>query len=114
MEKPFFVGQRSLKIIAEKERKQQLIGFELDKNFTGEAPMECHLIIHQGEISGRVTSIAWSPTLNRHIGMAFVRPDLAENGNFISIRRSDRSSVQAIVVKTPFYDPENLKQKESI
>lgn len=113
MDKPFFIGQRSLKVIAEKELKQQLIGFELDKNFTGKAPLECNLIIQQGEISGRVTSIAWSPTLNRHIGMAFVRPDLAENGNMISIRLSDRSMVQAKVVKTPFYDPENLKQKES-
>jgi sarcosine oxidase subunit alpha len=113
MDKPFFVGQRSLKVIAEKERKQQLIGFELENNFTGSAPLECNLIIQQGEISGRITSIAWSPTLNRHIGMAFVRPDLAENGNMLSIRLSDSSMVKAKVVKTPFYDPDNMKQKES-
>jgi sarcosine oxidase subunit alpha len=113
MDKAFFIGQRSLKVIAEKVQKQQLIGFELDQNFTGQAPMECHLIIDQGEISGRVTSIAWSPTLERYIGMAFIRPDLAQNGNKIAIRLSDKSIVQAMVVKTPFYDPENLQQKES-
>jgi glycine cleavage system aminomethyltransferase T len=38
---------------------------------------------------------------------------LAQNGNKIVIRLSDKSTVQAMVVKTPFYDPENLKQKES-
>jgi len=31
-------------------------------------PQECHLVIDRGEIAGRVTSIAFSPTLRRYIG----------------------------------------------
>jgi sarcosine oxidase subunit alpha len=112
MDKPFFVGQRSLKIIAAKERKQQLVGFELPVDFSGTAPLECHLVIHQGEISGRVTSISFSPTVGRYIGMAFVVPELAAQGTQIAIRITDGSEVKATVVRTPFYDPENLKQKE--
>ncbi len=112
MDKPFFVGQRSLKIIAAKERKQQLVGFELSADFSGTAPLECHLVIHQGEISGRVTSISYSPTVGRYIGMAFVVPELAAQGTQLAIRITDGSEVKATVVRTPFYDPENLKQKE--
>lgn len=113
MDKPFFVGQRSLKVIAKKERKQQLVGFALDPNFSGTAPLESHLVIHQGEISGRVTSIGWSPNVERYIGLVFVHPELAAPGTFLAIRLGDGSQVQATVVRTPFYDPENLKQKES-
>lgn len=112
MDKPFFVGQRSLNIIARKERKQHLVGFALAKGFSGAAPMECHLVIHQGEIAGRITSIGWSPTIGRHIGLAFVCPGLAAPGTLISIRLTDRREVQATVTRTPFFDPENLKQKD--
>jgi len=113
MDKPFFVGQRSLKIIAKKERKQQLVGFELARNFSGTAPLECHLVIHNGEISGRVTSISFSPNVGRYIGLAFVHPELAAPGTLIAIRLTDGNQVQATVARTPFYDPENLKQKEN-
>lgn len=112
MDKPFFVGKRSLQVIERQPRKQQLVGFTLGSAFTGNAPQECHLVIENGEIAGRVTSIAWSPTLERHIGLAFVRPEMAMEGSPMAIRLSDGSTVQAKVSRTPFYDPENLKQKE--
>ena len=60
MDKPFFVGQRSLRIIEKQARKHKLVGFALDKGFSGEAPKECHLVIRNGDIAGRVTSIAFS------------------------------------------------------
>jgi len=112
MDKPFFVGKRSLQVIERQPRKQQLVGFVLGQGFAGTAPQECHLVIENGEIAGRVTSIAWSPSLDCHIGLAFVRPSQAEAGTTIAIRLTDGSSVQATVARTPFYDPENLKQKE--
>jgi sarcosine oxidase subunit alpha len=113
MDKPFFVGQRSLMAIAGKPRRQQLVGFMLPAGHPGEAPQECHLVIEGGEIAGRVTSIAWSPALARHIGLAYVQSDMAMVGRPFRIRLSDRSLVTAEVVKTPFYDPDNLRQKEA-
>ncbi len=113
MDKPFFVGKRSLQVIERQPRKQQLVGFMLGERFAGKAPQECHLVIENGEIAGRVTSIAWSPTLGRHIGLAFVRPSQTAPGTAIAIRLSDGSSVQATVSALPFYDPDNLKQKEA-
>jgi len=111
MDKAFFVGQRSLMAIAGKPRRQQLIGFMLPADHQGDAPKECHLVIDQGEIAGRVTSVAWSPSLQRHIGLAYVRPGMEAVGSRFTIRLSDKSLVSAEVVKTPFYDAESLRQK---
>ncbi|MHB0973786.1 MAG: FAD-dependent oxidoreductase [Thiobacillus sp.] len=113
MDKPFFVGQRSLVAIAGKPRRQQLVGFMLPAGHASAAPKECHLVIDDGDIAGRVTSVAWSPTLARHIGLAYVLPDMAQAGSQFSIRLTDGSLVTAEVVKTPFYDPENARQKET-
>lgn len=113
MDKSFFVGQRSLMAIASKPRRQQLVGFMLPAGHSGEAPKECHLVIDGGDIAGRVTSIAWSPTLARHIGLAYVQPERAQAGSPFSIRLADGSMVSAEVVKPPFYDPDNLRQKET-
>ncbi|MHB1656749.1 MAG: 2Fe-2S iron-sulfur cluster-binding protein [Burkholderiales bacterium] len=110
MDKPFFIGQRSLRIIASKPLRQNLVGFMLDVGYSGNVPQECHLIIWQGDIAGRITSIAWSPSLRRHIGLAFVRSDLAVETGAISIRLSDGSMVDARIHPTPFYDPTHTRQ----
>ena len=112
MDKPFFIGQRSLHI-AGRQVKQKLVGFMLDANFNTTPPQECHLVIERGEIAGRVTSIAFSPTLKRYIGLAYLKPELAQ-GNCFSIRLSDGSLVTATVSPTPFYDPDNTRQREEV
>jgi sarcosine oxidase subunit alpha len=111
MDKKFFIGQRSLRIIGAKPLQQKLVGFVLASGYSGTVPQECHLIIERGEIAGRVTSIAWSPSLQRHIGLAFVRSGLAAEGSALSIRLSDGSMVGAAVHATPFYDPKNARQQ---
>ncbi len=107
-----FIGQRSLKAVANRPLQQKLVGFMLDANLQGTPPQECHLVIEHDEIAGRVTSVAFSPTLKRYIGLAYVKPDLAAIKNRFSIRLSDRTLVAATVSPTPFYDPENTRQKE--
>jgi sarcosine oxidase subunit alpha len=114
LDKPFFIGQRSLQAIAQQPIKQTLVGFMLAPDFQGTPPQECHLIIDRTEIAGRITSIAFSPTLKRYIGLAYVKPEMADVGNNLSIRLSDRSLVTATVSPTPFYDPENKRQKETV
>lgn len=114
MDKPFFVGQRSLQIVAAKPLRHRLVGFMLPPGFTGTAPQECHLVVMNGEIAGRITSIAWSPSLQRHIGLAYVAPAHAETGSAIEFRLSNGQMVPASVVPVPFYDPDNSKQKEAL
>lgn len=108
MEKPFFIGQRSLQTIAQRAIEQKLVGFILDAD-QAPAPQECHLVIDGNDIAGRVTSIAFSPTLKQHIGLAYVRPEI-EIGDRICIRLSDGAIVTATVNPTPFYDPDNIRQ----
>lgn len=111
MDKPFFIGQRSLKVIAKQPRTKSLVGFTLPVGYSGTAPQECHLIIERGDIAGRITSIAFSPNLGCYIGLAFVQPEMAEEGRSFAIRLSDGSMVTATVAKLPFYDPQDLRQK---
>ena len=102
MGKPFFVGQRSLRILEKRGARQTLAGFELPADH---APvLEANLLIQDGEIAGRVTSIAHSPTLGRSIGLAMVAPHLAAPGSEIRIRSSDGRMVPARVVRTPFVE----------
>lgn len=107
MDKPFFIGQRSLQIVAKQQKK--LVGFMLDADCQT-PPQECNLIIDRGDIAGRVTSIAFSPTLNRYIGLAYIKPEL----EIFSIRLSNGAIVSATVSQTPFYDPENTRQREQV
>jgi sarcosine oxidase subunit alpha len=111
MDKPFFIGQRSLKIIGARKTKAQLVGFSVDSDDESVAPKECHLVIRDGQIAGRVTSIAFSPALERHVGLAFVAPEMAVEGTRFFIRAAGGRMVQAQVVPTPFYDAEGARQK---
>ncbi|CAM2170374.1 FAD-dependent oxidoreductase [Paraburkholderia sacchari] len=113
MDKPFFVGQRSLQAIGSQAQQQRLVGFALDDGVKNDALRECHLAIEGKEIAGRVTSVSWSETLKKTIGLAFVRPAMAKPGTPLRFRLSDGTMVSATVVPTPFYDPENLRQKDA-
>jgi sarcosine oxidase subunit alpha len=109
LDKPFFVGQRSLKIFAGRSPKQVLVGFTLPPDAS--LPKECNLVIDNGDIAGRVTSVAYSPSLGHGIGLAYVKPHQSEIGTPLSIRLSHGEIVTAKVCKTPFFDPDNLRQK---
>jgi len=109
MKKPFFVGQRSLRILQVRGPRQKLVGFEL--SIPAPLPKECHLVIDKGAIAGRVTSVTHSRALNKSVGLAMLSPDLAQVGRGIQIRTDNGDLLRATVVPAPFYDPKNLRQK---
>jgi sarcosine oxidase subunit alpha len=109
MQKPFFIGQRSLAILRRRAPRQLLVGIEVAD--PERAPKESHLIIEGDAIRGRVTSVVRSPTLGRTIGLAMVAPECAAPGTALTIRIEDGATLAARVVATPFYDPKNLRQK---
>ena len=113
MDKAFFVGQRSLEILGKKPVERRLVGFTLPAGFGGPYPKECHLVIDRGEIAGRVTSVVFSPTLEQIIGLAYVKPEQSLIGNRFRIRVDGGAVVEATVTKTPFYDPDNLRQTQT-
>ena len=109
MDKPFFVGQRSLRVLQKQPLRQTLVGFTLHASNT-KRPKECHLAIDGGRIAGRVTSVGLSPTLGHVIGLALIDPGLAARGTF-RIRIDGAEEVEATVVKLPFYDNAGDRQK---
>jgi sarcosine oxidase subunit alpha len=109
LDKPFFIGQRSLAILRKRGPRQQLIGFRLE---AARAPLaECHLAIDGGNIAGRITSIAWSETLQKTIGLALLTPSLAVAGGRVHFRDDTGALHAALLVETPFYDPRNQRQR---
>jgi sarcosine oxidase subunit alpha len=112
LNKPFFIGQRSLAILKQRGARQKLVGIEfLDPARTAK---ECHLVIEQGAIAGRVTSVARSRTLNKSIGLALLTAERARAPGDLSIRVDGGEMVAARIAPTPFYDPKNLRQKTVI
>ncbi|MEA3151988.1 MAG: sarcosine oxidase, subunit alpha, partial [Gammaproteobacteria bacterium] len=109
MQKPYFVGQRSLKILKARGPRQVLTGIEMFD--PQRLPRECHLVIDQGAIAGRVTSVVFSHTLNKAIGLAMLAPELAAAGGDIHIRGDGGEMLKARITATPFYDPKNLRQR---
>ena len=111
MHKPYFVGQRSLRILQARGPRQILVGIELAD--PARLPKECHLVIEGGAIAGRVTSVVHSRTLDKAIGLAMLDPALARAGTDIEIRGDRGDMLKARVVPTPFYDPRNQRQRAS-
>jgi len=107
--KPFWVGKAAVEAQAARPLTRKLVGFRLDEGET--APKEAHLVIRNGQIAGRVTSVARSPALGRVIGLAYVHPEQAEPGTRFFIRIENRRMIEAEVVPLPFYDPGNKRQE---
>jgi sarcosine oxidase subunit alpha len=108
MDKPFFNGQRSLQALQRRGDRQQLIGFTLG---TRTSLAESHLAIHAGSIIGRITSVAWSATLGRTIGLAMLAPAHAVIGSAVQFRDDGGVLHTAQLVAPPFYDPQADRQR---
>ena len=107
--KPFFVGQRAIEAQAARPLTRILAGFKLAPD--SRLPEECNLTLSGDDIAGRVTSIEESEECACPIGLAYVRPDMAEAGHRFDIKLSDGERVSAEVVKLPFYDPDGKRQE---
>jgi len=117
--KPFFIGQRSLAVVKAQPLTRRLVGIVLPANFADSTPSrgglawpeECHLVMADGAIVGRITSIARRSTLGHPLGLAFVRPDLAVPGQRVTIKVEGGRLIAAEVARIPFYDPDSQRQQ---
>ena len=76
----------------------------------GVVPAEGGQIVVGERPVGRVTSARRSEQLGKAIGLAWVPPELAEEGSRLEIRIEGRLA-QASVRLHPFYDPEGARQR---
>jgi sarcosine oxidase subunit alpha len=66
-------------------------------------------VMRGGTITGRVTGFAFSPTVGRAIGFAYVAPDQARAGDTIRIADARGAIRKAMVTPTPFFDPHDQR-----
>lgn len=107
LDKPDFVGRRSLARATERGLRNRLVGFRIEG---GQIPEPPALVIHNGKLGGRVTSCAYSPAAGCAIGLAWVPSEQSHNGDRIEIH-VDGQVVTAIVQDEPFFDPTGERQK---
>ncbi|MDQ2984816.1 MAG: 2Fe-2S iron-sulfur cluster-binding protein [Actinomycetota bacterium] len=101
-DKEDFVGKWSLEQVQERGFREQLVGFEMAD---GVVPPEGGQIVTDGKPGGRVTSSRWSDELGRVIGMAWVPPELAEDGTPLDIKVNGQLERARVRLK-PFFDPD--------
>ncbi len=108
LEKPFFVGSRSLEILRKQPLERTLVGLVLSQS---QGVEECHLILEGSDMIGRITSVAHRTTMGEPIALAFLRPDRATVGTEVTICGSGGKRITAHVVPLPFYDSAGDRQK---
>lgn len=94
-----FVGRDALLKRQQDTARQVRVGLELEGR---RAAREGAQVLHHGNPVGKVTSGTITPTLNKAIAMAYVRPDLAEVGTPLSVEVG-KVQATARVVALPFY-----------
>jgi len=116
LDKPDFLGKRSLMRLSARGPKQKLVGFKMIK--PGLVPDEGVQCVRmkaggQAEIIGYVTSCRHSPTLNQTIGLCWLPADVAaKEGALFTLRLLDGAAFeQAQVHHGPFYDPKGERLK---
>ena len=108
--KPFYVGLKSVSMLEKKTLTRKLVGLEIIET-EGSIPKECHLVIDGSEITGRITSIGYSSSLEKYVALAYVSPNQSNPGTIVEIRVEEGEIIQARVVELPFYDPDGLRQE---
>jgi sarcosine oxidase subunit alpha len=111
MDKAFFVGKRSLQIVQKKRRRHTLAGFTLAQPADATMPKESQLIIRDGRIAGRVTSVAFSAAVGKYLGLAFVAPELSAVGTRFFVRADGGRMLEGQIAPVPFYDPAAERQR---
>src|SRR5215468_593857 len=94
-----FIGRAAIEAMRAKGVPRKLVGFEMVER---QVPRHGYRILRGGEPVGVVTSGSFSPSLERGIGMGYVRADLSAVGTELDVEIRGTGQ-RARVVRTPFY-----------
>ena len=126
MKKKYFIGKRALEAELDRGPEWEFVGIdikwtELEDHYrkVGLAPglpdaaWRTSTPLYKGkEQVGYATSGCWSPILKRYIALAHVKSEYAQSGSSLDFElkvEHYRKVTPAIVVKTPFFDPERKR-----
>jgi len=99
IDKGEFVGRTAVKQVKEAGPSRKFVGFEMKERAV---PRQGYQIFKEGQEVGQVTSGTFSPSLEKGIGLGYVKVPFNEVGTDLTISIRDKE-VPAQVVKTPFY-----------
>jgi len=102
-----FTSVEKLRKQKEEKPKVRLVGFEIKEKGIPRKDYEVHN--SDGEKIGIVTSGTFSPSLEKGIGMAYVKRAHAKSGTEIFIQVRNRT-IAAVVSRPPFYKNGSLKK----
>lgn len=105
LDKEDFVGRAALCRLETERRQQSLVGFLMKEDVL---PEDGAAILVKGKLSGRVTSVRYSPVNHKAVGMAWVPAEHAQEGLEIDVRVAGRLA-RARVTQQAFYDPEGAR-----
>jgi sarcosine oxidase subunit alpha len=105
LDKGDFVGRASLERLQSAEMNERLIGFVMQDDGL---PEDGAAVVSNGGPAGRVTSARYSPVNGIGVGLAWVRPELADDGQEIQVR-VEGGLATARVQQAAFYDPEGKR-----
>jgi len=112
-----FIGKEALAKIRKEGPKRKLVGVEIGGSGLGsynDGSMIDVFPVHlNGSRIGQVTSACYSPKLEKNIGFAMVPIEHSELGTELQVERPDET-VDAVVVKKPFVDPEKETPKQEL
>ncbi len=105
-----FIGKAALERIAAEGVKRKVVGIELEGDpIIGY--IEDYLEVVDGDdLIGQVSSVFYSPRLEKNIGYAQVPIALADTGSKLTVR-SAKGEYHAVVVDKPFVDPKKETPK---
>jgi aminomethyltransferase len=107
LDKGDFIGRSALVQQKEEGLKQRLIGVELKERGL---PRRGYTVRHDGVDVGAFTSGGHSPMLEKGLGLAYIRADIAKNGTAVEVMIRDKP-VAAQLVRPPFYKQGTVRNK---
>jgi aminomethyltransferase len=108
VEQTGFVGAEAVAAAREGGTAEKLAPFEI---VGAGIPRQGNPVLAAGEPAGEVTSGSFSPSLERGIGMAYVRADLAEPGTGVEIDVRGKRRAARIASKPLYVSPSAKKER---
>ena len=99
-----FIGRDALQKFHDNGVSRKQVGLEISGAALASANTTFWPIVSQSETIGKVTSAIYSPRLEKNIALAMVAAEYSGEGTQVQVQLRD-STMDATVVKKPFYDP---------
>ena len=105
-----YIGKDALMRIKAEGVKRKLVGIEISGEAQANEFPEAVPAYEDGKEVGRVTSIVWSPRLEKSIGYVWVPVELSAPGNVLDVA-TPGGMVQGQTAALPFHDPKKETPK---